>query len=83
MVCALVSVPDLFVTQLEVSTGNSRKLEMHNPLYCRDIHPLRMGGIMNTPGDQCGLHYGGEGHVVCCTLVMHNGSLISSNGLKI
>ena len=38
VVCALVPVPDLFVTRLEISTGNSRSLETQNPLYCCDIH---------------------------------------------
>ena len=52
MVCALVPFPDLFVTGLEISTGNSRKLETHNHLYCSDIHP-QDGWDPELPGDQC------------------------------
>ena len=59
---ALLPVHDLFVAWLEVSTGISRKLETHNPLYCCDIHP-QDGWDPELPGDQC----------ECCTCAVGEG----------
>ena len=57
-----MSVPDLFVTRLEISTGSSRSLEIQNPLYCCDIHP-QDGWDPEFPGDQC----------ECCTCAVGEG----------
>ena len=77
MVCALVPVHELFITRLELSTGNSRKLETQSHDSAIAVtSTLRMGGILNSTETRVSVALKGGG--TCgfrCTLAMHSGSV--------